>query len=253
MCGLSWNQLLFVPISKENQDSTEVGLELSAFWFHGMTSLSGVHDQGPPGQEQGWWHPRVVQDMWTDFTLRAMKVAVQALGFTISSLVVQEYRLWLIRQYCAQYTLKASRSTLKMADPSPSSGPAQEVKYEPNSESVRLPKGLVSVAGVTVVTGGAELSCSSCMLAFGFWGTLVGLSVVFVGLWDISLHRSTGVSHLLGLGLVLLLTSASLVILIFCLRFLLKHRRLKARRERAEANLVLVNEYAGVVLKRVTV
>lgn len=133
------------------------------------------------------------------------------------------------------------------------SNPTQIVKYDPKSETVTLPHGLVSVAGVTVVTGGAELSCGSCMLAFGVWGTLVGLSVVSVGLWDHLEYKNNGLSHLLALGLVLLLSSLSLVAVIFVLRFLMKKRRMMARRERAEANLVLVNEYAEVVLKRVTV
>uniref|UniRef100_A0A672NEW0 Transmembrane protein 100 n=1 Tax=Sinocyclocheilus grahami TaxID=75366 RepID=A0A672NEW0_SINGR len=133
------------------------------------------------------------------------------------------------------------------------SNPTQTVRYDPKSETVTLPNGLVSVAGVTVVTGGAELSCGSCMLAFGVWGTLVGLSVVSVGLWDHLEYMKSGLSHLLALGLVLLLSSLSLVAMIFVLRFLMKKRRMMYRRERAEANIVLVNEYAEVVLKRVTV
>lgn len=127
------------------------------------------------------------------------------------------------------------------------------MKYDPKSQTVTLPNGLVSVAGVTVVTGGAELSCGSCMLAFGVWGTLVGLSVVALGLWDHLEYKNSGLSHLLALGLVLLLTSSSLVAVTFGLRSLMKKRRMMARRERAEANLVLVNDYAKVVLKRVTV
>lgn len=138
-------------------------------------------------------------------------------------------------------------------DPSADSNPTQTVKYDPKSETVKLPNGLVSVAGVTVVTGGAELSCGSCMLAFGIWGTLVGLSVVLVGLWDHLEYKNSGLSHLLALGLVLLLSSLGLVAVTFTIRFLMKKRRMKARRERAEANLVLVNEYAEVILKRVTV
>lgn len=138
-------------------------------------------------------------------------------------------------------------------DLSANSNPTQIVKYDPKSETVTLPNGLVSVAGVTVVTGGAELSCGSCMLAFGFWGTLVGLSVVSVGLWDHLEYKNNGLSHLLALGLVLLLSNLSLVAVIFVLRFSMKKRRMMARRERAEVNLVLVNEYAEVVLKRVTV
>ncbi|XP_048009443.1 transmembrane protein 100-like [Megalobrama amblycephala] len=138
-------------------------------------------------------------------------------------------------------------------DLSSQSNSTQTVKYYPKSQTVTLPNGLVSVAGVTVVTGGAELSCGSCMLAFGVCGTLVGLSVVALGLWDHLEYKNSGLSHLLALGLVLLLTSSSLVAVIFGLRFLMKKRRMMARRERAEANLVLVNDYAEVVLKRVTV
>ncbi|XP_073702698.1 transmembrane protein 100 [Garra rufa] len=138
-------------------------------------------------------------------------------------------------------------------DPSADSSLTQTVKYDPKSETVTLPNGLVSVAGVTVVTGGAELSCGSCMLAFGVWGTLVGLSVVLVGLWDHLKYINSGPSHLLALGLVLLLSSLGMVVVIFVVRFTMKKRRMTARRERAEANLVLVNEYAEVVLKRVTV
>lgn len=133
------------------------------------------------------------------------------------------------------------------------SNPSQTVKYDRKSETVIFPNGLVSVASVTVVTGGAELSCGSCMLAFGVWGTLVGLSVVSVGLWDHLEYNTSGLSHLLALGLVLLLSSLSLVALIFILRFIMKKRRMMSRRARAEANLVLVNEYAEVVLKKVTV
>ncbi|XP_059364686.1 transmembrane protein 100-like [Carassius carassius] len=141
-----------------------------------------------------------------------------------------------------------------MATPADSNpNPSQTVKYDRKSETVIFPNGLVSVAGVTVVTGGAELSCGSCMLAFGVWGTLVGLSVVSVGLWDHLEYNTSGLSHLLALGLVLLLSSLSLVAMIFVLRFLMKKRRMMSRRERAEANLVLVNEYAEVVLKKVTV
>ncbi|ROI36392.1 Transmembrane protein 100 [Anabarilius grahami] len=138
-------------------------------------------------------------------------------------------------------------------DLSSQSNSTQTVKYDPKSQTVTLPNGLVSVAGVTVVTGGAEMSCGSCMLAFGVWGTLVGLSVVALGLWDHLEYKNSGLSHLLALGLVLLLTSVSLVTVTFGLRCLMKKRRMMARRERAEANLVLVNDYAEVVLKRVTV
>lgn len=131
--------------------------------------------------------------------------------------------------------------------------PTQTVTYDPKSETVTLPHGVVSVAGVTVVTGGAELSCSSCILTFGVWGSLVGLSVVSVGLWDHSVYKNSSPSHLLTLGLVVLLTSLGLVGVVYGFRFLMKKRRMKARRERQEGNLVLINDYAEVVLKRVTV
>ncbi|KAK7886333.1 hypothetical protein WMY93_025954 [Mugilogobius chulae] len=62
-------------------------------------------------------------------------------------------------------------------DTDPSSAP---VTYDPKAETVNLPVGMVSVAGVTVVTGGVELSCGSCMLAFGFWGSLISLSCIAV-------------------------------------------------------------------------
>lgn len=133
------------------------------------------------------------------------------------------------------------------------SNPSETVTYDPKSETVTLPNGVVSVAGVTVVTGGAELSCSSCMLIFGVWGTLVGLSMVSVGLWDHSVYKNSGLSHLLTLGLVVLLSSLGLIGVVFGFRFLMKKRRMKARRERQEGHLVLVNDYAEVVLKKVTV
>lgn len=131
--------------------------------------------------------------------------------------------------------------------------PNETVTYNSKSETVMLPNGVVSVAGVTVVTGGAELSCSSCMLIFGVWGTLVGLSMVSVGLWDHSVYQNRGLSHLLSFGMVVLLTSLGMVGVVFGFRFLMKKRRMKARIERQEGNLVLVNDYAEVVLKKVTV
>ncbi|KAA0703100.1 hypothetical protein E1301_Tti010792 [Triplophysa tibetana] len=117
----------------------------------------------------------------------------------------------------------------------------ETVTYDPKSETVTLPKGIVSVAGVTVITGGAELSCSSCMLIFGVWGTLVGLSIVSVGLWDHSMYKNSGLSHLLTLGLVVLLISSGLVAVVFALRFLMKKRRMKARRDRQEVPVTGVN------------
>ncbi|TDH11660.1 hypothetical protein EPR50_G00063500 [Perca flavescens] len=93
---------------------------------------------------------------------------------------------------------------METLDPSTLSDVTSTVAYDPKSETVTLPGGVVSVAGVTVVTGGVELSCGSCMLAFGFWGTLIGFSCVAVGLWDQLNHSEGGTSHLLGLGFVIL-------------------------------------------------
>ena len=88
-------------------------------------------------------------------------------------------------------------------DPSALPDPTPTVTFDPKSETVTLPSRVVSVAGVTVVTGGTEMSWGSCMLAFGFWGTLIGVSAVSVGLWD-SAHNNGNTSVLLVLGLVVL-------------------------------------------------
>ncbi|KAK7886334.1 hypothetical protein WMY93_025955 [Mugilogobius chulae] len=98
-------------------------------------------------------------------------------------------------------------------DTDPSSAP---VTYDPKAETVNLPVGMVSVAGVTVVTGGVELSCGSCMLAFGFWGSLISLSCIAVGVWDQASHSRDGLSHLLALGLVILALSMLTVDVWWC-------------------------------------
>ncbi|XP_072769025.1 uncharacterized protein [Nerophis lumbriciformis] len=120
------------------------------------------------------------------------------------------------------------------------------VTYDPRCDSVALPGGVVSVAGVTVVTGGVELSCGSCMLAFGFWGTLIGFSCVGVGVWEQLNHPGVGTSHLLALGLVILALSVAVVggVAAFHVR---SQRRKGTRRDGKE---MLVED--GVV-KRVTV
>lgn len=125
------------------------------------------------------------------------------------------------------------------------------VTYNPKSETVTLPEGVVSVAGITVVTGGVELSCGSCMLAFGFWGTLIGFSCVSVGLWD-QLNRSKGgTSHLLGLGFVILALSFVVVGSVSAFYLLTRKRRALTRQEREDGKEVLVE--SGRVIKKVTV
>nr|XP_057912069.1 transmembrane protein 100-like [Doryrhamphus excisus] len=124
------------------------------------------------------------------------------------------------------------------------------VTYDPKSESVRLPGGVVSVAGITVVTGGVELSCSSCMLAFGFWGTLIGFSCVGVGVWDQLNHSGGGTSHLLALGLVILALGFAVVVGVAAFHVLTKRRRAMTRNERRDGKEVLVEEN---VVKKVTV
>ncbi|XP_077431099.1 uncharacterized protein LOC144057424 [Vanacampus margaritifer] len=127
---------------------------------------------------------------------------------------------------------------------------ASAVTYDPKSQAVTLPRGVVSVAGITVVTGGVELSCGSCMLAFGFWGTLIGFSCVGVGTWDQLKHFSGGTSHLLALGLVILALSFVVVGSVVAFYVLTKRRRERRRSLRRDGKEVLVEEN---VVKRVTV
>lgn len=143
--------------------------------------------------------------------------------------------------------------TTKMETLDPSTLPdlTSTVTYNPKSETVTLPGGVVSVVGITVVTGGVELSCRSCMLAFGFWGTLTGFSCMAVGLWgQLQLTRG-GISHLLGLGFVILALSLVVVggVLVFYL--VTKEKRNMAREEREDGKEVLVE--SGRVIKKVTV
>ncbi|XP_076827070.1 uncharacterized protein LOC143473813 [Brachyhypopomus gauderio] len=131
----------------------------------------------------------------------------------------------------------------------PDSTPA--VIYDPKSETVTIQSKIVSVAGVTVVTGGTELSWGSCMLAFGFWGTLIGLSMVSVGLWEYSEVKKGSTSHLLVLGLVVLGLSFSVVAGVVGLRCAMRKRG-RTRIQRDEGRVVLV-EGEGGVQKIVTV
>lgn len=125
------------------------------------------------------------------------------------------------------------------------------VSYDPKAEKVKLPAGVVSVAGITVVTGGVELSCGSCMLAFGFWGTLISLSCIAVGVWDQSSNSREGLSHLLGLGLVILALSLVTVGSVLAFYLLKKQREHVMCKQRGEGKEVLVEE--DTVKKKVTV
>ncbi|XP_047667362.1 transmembrane protein 100-like [Tachysurus fulvidraco] len=130
--------------------------------------------------------------------------------------------------------------------------PTPTVTYDPKSETVTFPSGVVSVAGVTVITGGTELSCSSCMLAFGFWGTLVGLSALCVGLREHLLLNEGKISNLLALALVVLVLSLGIMLGVFGFRFIMKKTKMM-KRERDEGKVVLVGEGQQTVIKTVTV
>lgn len=140
---------------------------------------------------------------------------------------------------------------METLDPSALSDATSAVTYNPKTETVVLPGGVVSVAGITVVTGGAELSCGSCMLAFGFWGSLIGFSCVAVGLWDQLNHSKGRTSHLLVLGFVILALSLVVVGSVVAFYFLTKKKREMTREEREDGKEVLVE--GGRVIKKVTV
>ncbi|XP_008293987.1 transmembrane protein 100 [Stegastes partitus] len=141
--------------------------------------------------------------------------------------------------------------TAKMETLDPSALEASAVTFDPKSEAVTLPGGVVSVAGVTVVTGGVELSCSSCMLAFGFWGTLIGFSCVAVGLWDQLSQSAGGTSHLLALGFVILALSFAVAASVAAFHLLTRKRREMTREAREDGKEVLVESER--VIKKVTV
>ncbi|XP_075322807.1 uncharacterized protein LOC142380786 [Odontesthes bonariensis] len=140
---------------------------------------------------------------------------------------------------------------MEALDPSALTDVNSAVSFNCKPETVTLPSGVVSVAGVTVVTGGVELSCGSCMLAFGFWGTLIGISCVAVGLWDQLTHSRVGTSHLLGLGFVILALSLVVVAGVVVFYLLTKKKREITREEREDGKQVLVE--SGRVIKKVTV
>ncbi|KAM7420984.1 hypothetical protein PAMA_015265 [Pampus argenteus] len=141
---------------------------------------------------------------------------------------------------------------METLDPSALSAVTSTVTYDPKSQTVTFPGGVVSVTGITVVTGGAELSCGSCMLAFGFWGTLIGISCVAVGLWDQSIQSKGGTSHLLILGFVIFTASLVAVGSVVAFYFLTKKKREMTRKEREDGKEVLVEESERVI-KKVTV
>jgi len=140
---------------------------------------------------------------------------------------------------------------MEALDPSALTDVNSAVSFNCKPETVTLPSGVVSVAGVTMVTGGVELSCGSCMLAFGFWGTLIGISCVAVGLWDQLTHSRGGTSHLLGLGFVILALSLVPMSGVVVFYLLTKKKREITREEREDGKQVLVE--SGRVIKKVTV
>lgn len=144
----------------------------------------------------------------------------------------------------------AMADKMEILDPSALSD-TTTVTYDHKAQTVVLPAGLVSVAGITVVTGGAELSCGSCMLAFGFWTTVIGFSCVVVGLWDQLNHSKERTSHLLGLGLVVLALSVVMVGGAGAFDLLMRKKKDKSRAEREEGKEVLVESER--VIKKVTV
>lgn len=144
----------------------------------------------------------------------------------------------------------AMTDKMEILDPSALSDPTT-VTYDPKSQTVVLPAGWVSVAGITVVTGGAELSCGSCMLAFGFWKTVIGFSCLGVGLWDQLNHSKERTSHLLCLGLVILTLGLAMVGGVGAFYLLMKKRKEMTRNEREDGKEVLVESER--VIKKVTV
>lgn len=140
---------------------------------------------------------------------------------------------------------------METLDPSALTDISSTVSFQSKPETVTLPSGVVSVAGITVVTGGVELSCGSCMLAFGFWGALIAFSCVAVGLWDQLTHSRKGMSHLLGLGFVILALSFLVVAGVAAFYLLTKKKRRDTKREREDGKQVLVED--GQVVKKVTV
>ncbi|KAK2844701.1 hypothetical protein Q5P01_011360 [Channa striata] len=127
---------------------------------------------------------------------------------------------------------------MEMLDPSALSDVPSAVTFHTKTESVTLPRGVTSVVGITVVTGGAELTCGSCMLAFCFWATLIGFSCVGVGLWEQVNQQQGGTSHLLGLGIVILVVSLVTLLSVVMYHCLTK----KTQEQREDGKEVLVED-----------
>uniref|UniRef100_A0A3B5PN80 Transmembrane protein 100 n=1 Tax=Xiphophorus maculatus TaxID=8083 RepID=A0A3B5PN80_XIPMA len=140
---------------------------------------------------------------------------------------------------------------METLDPSALPDIPPTVSYQCQAETVTFSSGVVSVAGITVVTGGVELSCRSCILAFGFWGTLIGLSCLAVALRDQLAHVLDGTSTLLGFGVVILVLSFLVMASVLMFHLLTKKKRGIRREEKREGNQVLVE--GGEVIKKVTV
>ncbi|CAB1448901.1 unnamed protein product [Pleuronectes platessa] len=138
---------------------------------------------------------------------------------------------------------------METLDPSTLSDINSAVTYNHQSQTLTLPGGVTSVAGITVVTGGAELSCASCMLAFCFWKILIGFSCVAVGLYDQLSNSGKGTSHLLGMGFVILAFSFVVVGSIVAYDLLTKKERAMTRAHREDGKEVLVErKIIGVCL-----
>lgn len=140
---------------------------------------------------------------------------------------------------------------MELLDPSTLSDVPSAVTYNPKSETVTLPEGVTSVAGITVVTGGTELSCRSCMLAFCFWSTFIGFSCIAVGLWDQLNHFKKGTSPLLAMGIVILAVTFIIIGSIVMYGCLTKKSRALLQEQREDGKVVLVED--DRILKKVTV
>ncbi|XP_077382332.1 uncharacterized protein LOC144021929 [Festucalex cinctus] len=211
--------------------------------LHFVTHFDKVTASGPPAPHSGSRCPRREAQ-----SLAGPSGNIYSLG-TFCSLRNNKQGEAPPLRWCCKKKKKKKSLAMETLDASTLSASAA-VTYDPKSEAVTLPGGVVSVAGITVVTGGVELSCGSCMLAFGFWGTLIGFSCVGVGTWDQINHFGGGTSHLLALGLVILALSFVVVGSVAAFHVLTKRRRERGRSMRRDGKEMLVEEN---VVKRVTV
>uniref|UniRef100_A0A3P9NTW6 Transmembrane protein 100 n=1 Tax=Poecilia reticulata TaxID=8081 RepID=A0A3P9NTW6_POERE len=142
----------------------------------------------------------------------------------------------------------SEESKMETLNPSALPDIPPNVSYQCQPETVTFSSGVVSVAGITVVTGGVELSCRSCILAFGFWGTLIGLSCLAVGLWDQLAQLKDRTSTLLGFGLVILVFSFLVMASVLIFHLLTKKKRGIRREEKREGNqtILVYNEFLNI-------